>query len=73
MKKIKAYLKIGDDPSNLKSIKGRRRLSTVIEDKPLELFKKYPIDLSLGKLNLLVIPDAGTKPGETELNFEYRV
>jgi hypothetical protein len=35
MKNLKAYLKIGDNPASAKSIKGRRRLSTFLEDKPL--------------------------------------
>jgi len=46
MKKLKVYLKVGDSPNSAKSVKGRRRLSTVLEDKPLEINKSYPVDLS---------------------------
>lgn len=73
LKNMKVYLKLGDDPNKLKDVKQRRRLNSVLEDKPLEVNKYYPINLSEGKLNLLIVPDPGTKPGETELNFEYRI
>jgi len=73
MKKLKVYLRVGDNANTAKSIKGRRRLQAVMTDTPLEVNTKYPVDLSQGKLNLVVIPDEGTKPGETELKFEYRV
>ena len=70
---MKVYIRSGDNAKTAKSVKGRRRLSSVLDDKPLELHKKYPVDLSKGKLNLVVIPDKGTKPGEAKLKFEYNV
>jgi len=74
IKKLKVYLKIGDDPKKVKSIKGRRRLLTVIEDKPLTVDGNYiKVPLSNGKLNLLVIPDPGTKPGDAKLKFNFLV
>ena len=73
LKGMRVYLKIGDDINTAKSIKGRRRLNAVIEDKGLEVNKSYKIDLSQGKLNVMVVPDKGTKPGDTALSWEYRV
>ena len=73
LKGLRVYLKIGDDINTAKSIKGRRRLNAVIEDKGLEVNKSYKIDLSQGKLNVMVVPDKGTKPGDTALSWEYRV
>lgn len=66
-------MRTGSDPATAKSVKGRRRLSEALEDKPLEVMKDYPVDLSKGKLNLVVVPKEGTKPDETALKFEYRV
>lgn len=73
LKKMKVYLRAGDSPNTAKSVKGRRRLAAVLEDTPVERNKRYAVDLSQGKLNLVVVPDAGTRPGETELKFEYSV
>lgn len=70
---MKVYLKIGDDPKTAKSVKGRRLLSAVSEDVPLVINKNYPVDLSKGKLNLVVVPAPGSEPGSTKLKFEYRV
>jgi len=61
LKKLKVYLRTGDDPATAKSVKGRRRLNaSSFDDKPLEVNKDYPVDLSKGKLNLIVVPEPGT-------------
>lgn len=70
---MKVFLKYGDDANTAKNVKGRRRLSAAIDDKPAVVNQKYEIDESKGKLNVVIVPEKGTRPGETELEFEYRV
>lgn len=73
IKRLKVYIRVGDDPSTAKSVKGRRRLNAALEDKPIEVNKEYPVDLSKGKLNIIIVPDEGTVEGDTAFAFEYRV
>jgi len=73
LKGLKVYLRTGDNATTAKSVKGRRVLAAVLEDTPVLLNKRYPVDLSKGKLNLVVVPEPGTKPGDTQLKFEYSV
>lgn len=70
---MKAYLRGGSDSKSAKSIaapKGRR-LEDAMDDAPMEQGKDYPLDMSKGKLLLVVIPDEGTKPEDTNLEFKY--
>ena len=55
--RLKVYIRVGDDLDTAKSVKGRRRLNAALEDKPIEVNKDYPVDLSKGKLNIIVVPD----------------
>jgi hypothetical protein len=73
IRNMKAYLRGGSDAKSAKSIaafKGRR-LEDAMDDAPMEQGKDYPLDMSKGKLMMIVIPDAGTKPEDTNLEFKY--
>lgn len=73
IRNMKAYLRGGSDAKSAKSIaatKGRR-LEDAMDDAPMEQGKDYPLDMSKGKLMMIVIPDDGTKPEDTNLEFKY--
>lgn len=60
VRNLDVYLRIGNNRNSAKAFKGRRRLLTAVKDTKLEVNKNYPVDLSDGTLNILVIPFEGT-------------
>lgn len=73
IRNMKAYLRFGSDAKSAKSLaaKNRRRLEDAMDDAPMVEGKDYPLDMSKGKLMMIVIPDDGTKPADTSLEFKY--
>lgn len=44
LKKLKVYMRVGDDINKAKSVKGRRRLSIAFTDVELKVNTKYEVD-----------------------------